>query len=134
MSLRCGAWAGGAMGQLSRSAMTRRERQVIRYLTTSDGVRVAWAEAGSGPAVVKAANWLSHLEFDWESPVFRHWMHFFAGHFRYIRYDERGCGMTDREVTTLSLDRWTEDLEAVIDAAKIDEPFALLGISQGGTT
>lgn len=109
-------------------------RQVIRYLTTSDGVRMAWAEAGKGHPVVKAANWLSHLEFDWESPVFRHWMHFFAGHFRYVRYDERGCGMTDREVATLSLERWTEDLEEVVEAAKIDEPFTLLGMSQGGAT
>ncbi len=114
--------------------MTERQRQVIRYLTTSDDVRIAWAEAGSGPVLVKAANWLSHLEFDWESPVFRHWMHFLAGHFRYVRYDERGCGMTDREVATLSLERWTEDLEDVIEAAKIDEPFTLLGMSQGGAT
>lgn len=114
--------------------MTERPRQVIRYLTTSDEVRIAWAEAGSGPVLVKAANWLSHLEYDWESPVFRHWMHFLAGHFRYVRYDERGCGMTDREVATLSLERWTEDLEEVIEAAKIDGPFTLLGMSQGGAT
>jgi pimeloyl-ACP methyl ester carboxylesterase/DNA-binding CsgD family transcriptional regulator len=111
-----------------------KERQVIRYLTTSDGVRMAWAEAGGGPPLVKAANWLTHLEFEWESPVFRHWMHFLADHFRFIRYDERGCGMTDWDAGNLSLERWTEDLAAVIDAAKIDEPFTLLGMSQGGST
>lgn len=113
---------------------TPKERQVIRYLTTSDGVRMAWAEAGSGPPLVKAANWLTHLEFEWESPVFHHWMQFLAENFRYVRYDERGCGMTDWDASNLSLERWTEDLEAVIDAANIEEPFILLGMSQGGTT
>jgi pimeloyl-ACP methyl ester carboxylesterase/DNA-binding CsgD family transcriptional regulator len=110
------------------------ERQIIRYLTTTDGVRVAWAEAGSGPTLVKSSNWLSHLEYDWESPVFRHWMRFFSDHFRFVRYDERGCGMTDWDASNLSMERWTEDLEAVIDAAKLTEPFTLLGISQGGAT
>ncbi len=105
--------------------------QRIRYLRTTDGVQVAWAEAGTGPALVKAANWLTHLEFEWESPVWRHWLRFFSDHFRYIRHDERGCGMTDWKVGDLSLERWTEDLEMVIDAAAIAEPFVLLGISQG---
>ncbi len=109
-------------------------RQVIRYVNTSDGVRIAWAAAGSGAPLVKASNWLSHLEYDWESPIFRHWMTFFADHFRFIRYDERGCGMTDWDASNLSMDRWTDDMEAVIDAAKIDEPITLLGISQGGST
>jgi pimeloyl-ACP methyl ester carboxylesterase/DNA-binding CsgD family transcriptional regulator len=109
-------------------------RQTIRYLVTSDGVRMAWAEAGSGPTLAKASNWLSHLELDWESPVWRHWLRFFSDHFHYIRYDERGCGMTDWDASNLSLERWTDDLEAVIDAARIDEPLTLLGISQGGST
>lgn len=65
-------------------------RQHVRYLTTPDGVHVAGAEAGSGRALVKPATWLTHLEYDWESPVWRHWMRFLSGHFRYIRYDERG--------------------------------------------
>jgi len=106
-------------------------RQRIRYLLTPDGVQVAWAEAGSGPALVKAANWLSHLEFDWDSPAWRHWIQFFADHFHFIRYDERGCGMTDWKVGDLSFERWVEDLESVIDAAGLREPCALLGISQG---
>jgi pimeloyl-ACP methyl ester carboxylesterase/DNA-binding CsgD family transcriptional regulator len=109
-------------------------RQVIRYLITSDGVRLAWAKSGSGPPLVKAANWLSHLEYDWESPCWRHWMRFFSDHFRFVRYDERGCGMTDWDAGNLSLDRWTEDLEEVIEAAKPDRPATLLGISQGGAT
>ena len=114
--------------------MKQPERQVIRYLTTSDNVRIAWAEAGAGPPLVKAANWLTHLEFEWESPVFRHWVHFFAHHFHFVRYDERGCGMTDWDAANLSLDRWTEDLEAVIEASKIEGPVTLLGMSQGGST
>ena len=109
-------------------------RQTIRYLVTSDGVRMAWAEAGSGPPLVKASNWLSHLEFDWESPVWRHWIRFFSNHFRFVRYDERGCGLTDWDAADLSLERRTEDLEEVIDAAKLDRPMTLLGISQGGAT
>src|SRR5688500_20068389 len=106
-------------------------RQRIRFLRTEDGVRLAWAEAGSGPLLVKASNWMTHLEFEWESPVWRHWLRFFSDHFRYIRYDERGCGMTDRNVGDLSLERWVADLEDIVSASAIQEPFALLGISLG---
>jgi len=106
-------------------------RQRIRCLRTSDGVQLAWAEAGSGPTLVRAASWLTHLEYDWDSPVWRHWMQFLSGHFRYIRYDERGCGMSDRKTGDLSLERRVEDIEAVIGAAGLSEPFALLGVSQG---
>src|SRR5687767_5965054 len=113
--------------------MARKTAQKIRYPRTRDGVQVAWAEAGTGPVLVKAANWLTHLEYEWESPVWQHWIRFFAENFRYIRYDERGCGMTDRTVGDLSFPRWVEDLEAVVDAAGIEEPFALLGMSQGAS-
>ncbi len=95
---------------------------------------MAWASAGEGPPLVKTANWLTHLEYDLESPVWSHWVRFFADHSRFVRYDERGCGLTDRQVEDLSFDRWVEDLEAVIDAAGIDEPVALLGMSQGAAT
>ena len=108
-----------------------RLHQQVRYLRTSDGLKMAWAEAGEGPVVVKAANWLSHLEADWDSPIWRHWIRLFSDHFRFVRYDERGCGMTDWNIGNLSLGRWVEDLEAVVDAAEIREPFALVGISQG---
>ncbi|MEO8041924.1 MAG: alpha/beta hydrolase [Acidobacteriota bacterium] len=111
----------------------KRAGQKIRYVRTPDGVQLAWAEAGTGPPLIKAANWMTHLDFDWESPVWRHWIHFFSDHFRYIRHDERGCGMTDWEVGDICYDRWVEDLESVIDAAGISEPFSLLGISQGSS-
>lgn len=83
--------------------------------------------------MIKAANWLTHLEFEWESPVWRHWLRFFSDHFRYIRYDERGCGMTDRNVGDLSLERWVADVEDIVESANLQEPFTLLGISQGAS-
>lgn len=105
--------------------------QSIRYLKTRDGVRLAWAALGQGPALVKAANWLSHLTYDLESPIWRHWIEFLSQHYRLVRYDERGSGMSDWDVADLSPARWAEDLEAVIEASDPGEQFALLGISQG---
>jgi pimeloyl-ACP methyl ester carboxylesterase/DNA-binding CsgD family transcriptional regulator len=107
-------------------------RQSIRLTKSADGTTIAWAEAGSGPSLVKASNWLTHLEYDVDSPIWRHWIRFFAEHYRLVRYDERGCGMSEREVAELSLDRSADDLTAVIEAAKPRAPFVLLGISQGG--
>src|SRR5262245_57774127 len=113
--------------------MEKKSRQRIRYLNTKDGVKLAWAEAGEGPTVVKAANWFTHLELEWESPVWQHWLRFFAGNFRFVRYDERGCGMTEWNASELSFDEWVEDLEAVVNAADLKEPFTLLGVSQGAS-
>jgi pimeloyl-ACP methyl ester carboxylesterase/DNA-binding CsgD family transcriptional regulator len=105
--------------------------QRIRYITTADGSRLAWAEAGQGPLLVKAANWLTHLEYEWNSPIWQHWLRFFSRHWRFVRYDERGCGMTEWNGGDLSLDTWVADLGAVIEAARPSEPVVLLGISQG---
>jgi pimeloyl-ACP methyl ester carboxylesterase/DNA-binding CsgD family transcriptional regulator len=109
-------------------------RQHIRYVTAPDGTRLAWAESGAGPVLVKAAHWLTHLEYEWESPVWRHWLRFFSAHFRFVRYDERGCGMSDWQDGVLSLQQWAGDLESVIDAARPEVPVTLLGISQGAAT
>jgi pimeloyl-ACP methyl ester carboxylesterase/DNA-binding CsgD family transcriptional regulator len=114
-----------------RSPVEKRPRQRIHYLRTADGVQLAWADASAGPLLVKAANWLTHLEYEWESPVWGHWLRFFSSHFRLVRYDERGCGMSDWNVGDLSPDRWIEDLEAVVAAAAPQGPFTLLGISHG---
>jgi pimeloyl-ACP methyl ester carboxylesterase/DNA-binding CsgD family transcriptional regulator len=111
--------------------MMKRAAQRIRYVRTEDGVQLAWAEAGTGPVLIKAANWLTHLEYEWKSPVWRHWIRFFSDRFRYIRYDERGCGMTDRNIGDLSLERWVGDIEDIVAAADLREPFSMLGISQG---
>jgi pimeloyl-ACP methyl ester carboxylesterase/DNA-binding CsgD family transcriptional regulator len=107
--------------------------QEIRFCVAPDGVRLAWAQHGSGPPIVKAANWLTHLEHDWESPVWRHWLRGLAERHTLIRYDERGCGLSDRDPSELSLDRWVGDLETVVDAAGVGR-FTLLGISQGAAT
>jgi pimeloyl-ACP methyl ester carboxylesterase/tetratricopeptide (TPR) repeat protein len=103
----------------------------IRFATSSDGVRIAHTAAGQGPPLVKAANWLSHLEFDNQSPVWRHWIRDLSRHHTFIRYDARGCGLSDRAVDDFSLEAWVRDLEAVVDALEL-ERFPLLGISQGG--
>ncbi|HSD53135.1 MAG TPA: alpha/beta fold hydrolase [Burkholderiales bacterium] len=105
--------------------------QTIRFLKTADGVRLAYAVSGSGPPLVKAANWLSHLEFDWQSPVWRHWFGYLSRSRQLVRYDPRGCGLSDWDVADLGLPAQVADLEAVIDAVGI-QCFPLLGISQGG--
>jgi len=104
--------------------------QRIQFCTASDGVRIAYATSGSGPALVKPANWLTHLEYDWESPVWRHWLRELSRDQMLIRYDERGSGLSDREVDDLSFEAWVRDLETVVDAMGL-EKFPLLGISQG---
>jgi pimeloyl-ACP methyl ester carboxylesterase/tRNA A-37 threonylcarbamoyl transferase component Bud32 len=105
--------------------------QQIRFCTSADGVGIAYATTGSGPPLVKAANWLSHLEVDGKSPVWRHWIRELSRHHTLVRYDERGCGLSDWNVDEFSLDAWVRDLEAVVDALEL-ERFPLLGLSQGG--
>jgi pimeloyl-ACP methyl ester carboxylesterase/DNA-binding winged helix-turn-helix (wHTH) protein len=105
--------------------------QEIRFCTADDGVRLAYATMGDGPPLVKAANWLSHLDYDRETVVWRHWLVELSRRFRLIRFDERGCGLSDWDVPELSFDAWVRDLETVVDAAGLDR-FPLLGISQGG--
>lgn len=106
-------------------------QQQIRFCKTSDGIRLAYATAGSGPPLVKAANWLNHVEYDWRTPIWRPLFERLARNRRLVRYDERGCGLSDWNVTDFSLDAWVRDLETVVDAAGL-ERFPLLGISQGG--
>lgn len=104
--------------------------QEIRFCRTDDGVTLAYACSGAGPPLVKAANWLTHVDHDWHSPVWRHWLVELSRRHRLIRYDERGCGLSDWEVATHSFDSWVTDLETVVDEAGLDR-FPLLGISQG---
>ena len=121
-----------AVPQTGASAASAvKTRQEIRYCTTSDGVRLAYATTGNGPPLVKASNWLTHLDFEWGSPIWRHWYTALSLHHRLVRYDERGNGMSQRDVLDVSFDTWIRDLETVIDAAGLDR-FPLLGISRGG--
>ena len=108
-------------------------RQAIRFCTASDGVRLAYAAVGRGPPLVKAANWLTHIEFDVQTPIWRSWIEALSRNRTYIRYDTRGCGLSDRDPPEVSFEAWLRDLEAVVDAAKL-ERFALLGMSQGAAT
>jgi pimeloyl-ACP methyl ester carboxylesterase/DNA-binding winged helix-turn-helix (wHTH) protein len=114
----------------SRGPQPARLEQRIGFCTASDGVRIAYATSGTGPPLVKPANWLTHLEFDWESPVWRHWLHELSRDHTLIRYDERGSGLSDRDVEDHSFDAWVRDLETVVDALGL-ERFPLFGLSQG---
>lgn len=103
--------------------------QHVRFCTATDGVRLAYAVHGSGAPLVRVATWLSHLELDWESPVWRHWLRRLSERHSLVRYDERGCGLSDTNIGDPSLDVWVGDLETVVDAVGL-ERFALLGVSQ----
>jgi pimeloyl-ACP methyl ester carboxylesterase/DNA-binding winged helix-turn-helix (wHTH) protein len=104
--------------------------QRIRFCTAADGIRIAYATSGTGPLLVKPANWITHLEYDWESPVWRHWLHELSRDHTLLRYDERGSGLSDRDADDLSFESWVSDLESVVDAAGLDR-VPLLGLSQG---
>jgi pimeloyl-ACP methyl ester carboxylesterase/DNA-binding CsgD family transcriptional regulator len=106
--------------------------QQIRFARSHDGVRLAYAASGRGHTLIKAATWLSHLEHDWESPVWRHLLQELSLRYQLVRYDERGCGLSDWEVPELTFDSWVRDLETVVDATGA-ERFALLGLSQGAS-
>jgi pimeloyl-ACP methyl ester carboxylesterase len=86
--------------------------------------------AGQGEPLIKAANWLNHLEYDWQSPIWSHLFHALAAERRLIRYDERGNGLSDWDVADISFDAFVNDLESVVEATGLKR-FALLGISQG---
>jgi pimeloyl-ACP methyl ester carboxylesterase len=105
-------------------------RQTVRFCHAPDGVRVAYAVSGTGPAIVRTAHWMSHLEFDWESPVWRHWMDALSDGFTLVRYDERLNGLSDHVADDISFEAFVADLECVVDAVGL-ERFVLLGVSQG---
>ena len=105
-------------------------KQEIRFCTSADGVRIAYATAGAGPPLVKAANWFSHIEYDWRMPVWHHWHAALALNHTYYRYDRRGCGLSDWDPLQ-TFEGYCLDLEAVVSAAQL-ERFALFGMGHGG--
>jgi pimeloyl-ACP methyl ester carboxylesterase/DNA-binding winged helix-turn-helix (wHTH) protein len=106
-------------------------RQHIAFTRALDGIRLAYAVVGEGPPLVRAANWMTHLGYDIESPVWRHWVRDLSAEHTFIRYDERGCGLSDWEAGDFTFADWVADLESVVDALGL-ERFPLLGVSQGG--
>jgi pimeloyl-ACP methyl ester carboxylesterase/DNA-binding CsgD family transcriptional regulator len=100
----------------------------VRFCTAPDGVRLAYAETGSGLPMLKAPNWMTHLEHD--AGIWGYLLREFGRRFRLVRFDQRGCGLSDREAGDISFEAWVRDLETVADAARL-ERFALFGISQG---
>jgi pimeloyl-ACP methyl ester carboxylesterase len=125
-----GPAATAATGQLASAVATNHLRQEIHFCTASDGVRIAYATVGQGPPLIKTANWLNHLEYDWESPIWSHLLHEIATAHQLIRYDARGNGLSDWEVPEISFEAFVRDLETVVAATGI-ERFPLFGISQG---
>jgi pimeloyl-ACP methyl ester carboxylesterase/DNA-binding winged helix-turn-helix (wHTH) protein len=114
-----------------RPDSTKAPQQTVRFCETPDGVHIAYATVGEGPPLVKAPNWMTHLEYEWQNPVWRHWWQELAQDYNVIRFDQRGCGLSDRLVEEISFEAWVRDLESVVEAAGLQK-FALLGISQGG--
>jgi pimeloyl-ACP methyl ester carboxylesterase/DNA-binding CsgD family transcriptional regulator len=109
-------------------------KRETRFCTSFDGVGLAYAIDGGGPPLVKASNWMTHLDYERQSPVWRHWVRELSRGHTLIRYDERGCGLSDREFEGIpTLDTYVGDLTAVVNAAGL-ERFALLGVSGGGPT
>jgi pimeloyl-ACP methyl ester carboxylesterase len=114
----------------ARPIRTAALNQEISFCRAPDGVRLAWAKVGQGPPLVKAANWMNHLEYDWQSLVWHHFLEALASNHTLIRYDARGNGLSDWDVDHISLDAWVSDLETVVEATGVAR-FPLLGISQG---
>ncbi len=105
--------------------------QRVRYAAAPDGVQIAWASIGAGAPLLKAPNWLNHLEYEWRSPVWGPFLGELAHHCQLVRFDQRGNGLSDWEVEEFTLDTMIGDMSAVADAAGLGR-FALLGISHSG--
>jgi len=105
--------------------------QHIRFCKSRDGAQIAMTALGRGPPLLRTAHWLSHAEYDARSPVWTHWLEQLSRDHTYIRYDQRGCGLSDRSPPSTSFETWVDDLEAVVEAYGLKQ-FPLFGMSQGG--
>lgn len=105
--------------------------QQIHFCKSRDGARIAYATCGSGPPLIWAQHWVHHLNFDWDNPIWRPWLSLLSRRHTLIRYDWRGCGLSDRDQLDFSFEKYADDLEAVVDAVGI-ERFALFGMAGAG--
>ncbi len=136
------AWGTFVAGPLAQSAQAESLAppasdpaisQRVQFCQAADGVRLAYASVGSGPPLVKTANWMNHLEHDWKSPIWSHIARALSQDFTLLRFDQRGNGLSDWDVPHFSFEAFVSDLEAVVERAGL-ERFALLGISQGAAS
>jgi pimeloyl-ACP methyl ester carboxylesterase len=127
--IRVWQWTPDAAPQTTRP-IEAALRQSVQFATASDGAQIAWASIGRGAPVLKAPNWLNHLEYEWHSPIWRPTLAKLAKLCHLVRFDQRGNGLSDWDVETVSEDAMAGDMSAVATAARLDR-FALLGISQG---
>ncbi len=111
--------------------MTRGTAHPVRFCTAADGTRIAYEQLGSGPPIVKAANWMSHLDEDRDSPLWRHWLQLLSDGRQLTRLDGRGYGLSERHPRQLTFEAMVSDLEAVVDAVKLPR-FPILGFCHGG--
>jgi pimeloyl-ACP methyl ester carboxylesterase/DNA-binding CsgD family transcriptional regulator len=121
-------WASGRH-QL-QDVMLRFEQR-IRFCKSRDGTRIAVATLGRGPPLLRTAHWLSHAEHDARSPVWTHWLEELSRDHTFIRYDQRGCGLSDWSPPCTSFEAWIDDLDAIVEAQGLKQ-FSLFGMSQGG--
>ncbi|HKU40307.1 MAG TPA: alpha/beta fold hydrolase [Polyangiales bacterium] len=121
-----------AVQEATSPAPTPAKLQHTHFCKGHDGTRIAYAKLGQGPAFVKAANWLSHLEVDWQGPVWRHWLEFLSRDHCLVRYDARGNGLSEWQIRSMTFEDFVEDLASVFDAAAIARA-PVLGISQGAS-
>ncbi len=104
--------------------------QRIAFARSKDNTNIAYALSGEGPPLVRAGTWLTHLQHDWASPLMTHWLEFMSARHTLVRYDPRGCGLSEAESAEFSFSDWVDDLEAVVDRLELTS-FPLFGMSQG---
>jgi pimeloyl-ACP methyl ester carboxylesterase/DNA-binding CsgD family transcriptional regulator len=104
--------------------------QRIAFVRSKDNTNIAYAQSGHGPPLVRAGTWLTHVHHDWDSPIWSHWLRFMSAQHTLVRYDPRGCGLSQSDVDRISFDDWVDDLEAVVDKLAL-KSFPLVGMSQG---
>lgn len=126
-------WQWTADPPPAREAPALAHQQIVRFCTSVDGTQIAWAQVGDGPPVLRAPHWLNHLEYEWNNPLKGPMIEAWAAQTRFVRFDQRGNGLSDRNPGVISLDAIVDDMEAVVAAAGLDR-FAIYAASQGASS